>query len=202
MRRPRWRETVVLRVCAVLAKRSLALGLAIIAVAAGAHAQEAKSEELAARLMASERQIAELQARIDEMAAEIVRLSAERDRFERLVRQLGALADSLEADRLLLFELRKELPETRQEAEAYLRRMQRLALVSDPVRLGPLANRVMQVAPVYLDWRDQEFASSEEAAREFARSGARGFTAAFVNLRNAILLTVSNRLDALLNLLE
>jgi vacuolar-type H+-ATPase subunit I/STV1 len=183
-------------------RRGLMLGLVALAAASASSAQEADAEALAARLLEAEQQIAELQARIDEMALELARLRAERDRFERVVRPLGELTDPLEADRRLLIELRRELPETRAEAVAYLQRMQRLALVSDPVRLGPLASRVMQAAPVYLDWREQTFASSEEAARAFARSGARGFTTAFENFRNAILLTVSNRLDALLQLLE
>ena len=154
------------------------------------------------RLAEAESQLAELQARIDELAAEITRLRSERDRLARTLEGVSELYVPLEADRLLLLELRKELPDGRAEAEAQLNRMRRLALSADPVRLGPIANRVMETAPDYLDWRDQEFATSEDAAREFVESGAGGFQTNFTNFRNAILLTISNRLDGLLNQLD
>ena len=113
--------------------------------------------------------------------------------------QIRTAAAVLEADRQLLVELRKEFPDDKVEAESYLERLRDLALKSDPQRLGPLAAKVMQIAPAYLKWRDTQFASSEEAAREYVRSGAREFRTAFTNLTNAILQTVANHLDTLLD---
>lgn len=182
---------------------TLAVLLGLMLGLTAATAQEApQPSEAEARLAEVTAQLAALQAQVDELSAEVVRLRAERDRFSRALARLAQWSDALEADRLLLAELRKTLPETRIEAEAYLRRLQRLALQSDPVRLGPIANRLMQAAPIYLDWREQEFASDEEAARAFVQSGARGFNTTFTDFRNAVLLTVSNRLDALLGLFE
>ena len=77
-----------------------------------------------------------------------------------------------------------------------------LALISDPARLGPVATRVMEVAPTFLDWRDQEFATPEEAAAAYIQSGASGFDTNMTSFRNAVLLTVANRLDAVLSIMD
>lgn len=145
---------------------------------------------------------AALQARIDELTAQVGELTAERDRLLAAVAAFGTLYDPMEADRLLLTELRKQLPATRLEAEAYLNRMQRLALISDPARLGPVAGRVQEVAPVYLDWRDQQFATPQEANAAYLESGASGFDTNWTLFRNAILLTVANRLDTVLSVMD
>jgi hypothetical protein len=143
-----------------------------------------------------------LQAKIDELTAQVGGLTAERDRLLAAVALFDALYDPMEADRLLLTELRKQLPATRPEAEAYLDRMQRLALISDPARLGPVASRVKEVAPIYLDWRDQQFATPQEANAAYLESGASGFDTNWTLFRNAVLMTVSNRLDVVLSVLD
>jgi chromosome segregation ATPase len=154
------------------------------------------------RLVEAEEQLLRLQAEIDELNREVQRLNAEKERVERVVARLQGLYSPLEADRLLLAELRKDLPQTRREAEAYIERMRVLALRADPVRLGPLATRLVEAAPVYLEWLDQDFETTEEATREFIQSGARGFQTTFSSLSNAVLLTVIDRLDAILDLLD
>lgn len=116
------------------------------------------------------------------------------------IAQLRQLAVVIEVDRQLLTELRKDFPDDRSEAEAYIQRMRELAVKSDPVRLGPLAARVGEAAPAYLNWRDKNFTSSEEAAREFVQSGAREFRNSFSNFTNAILQTVINHLDSFLDI--
>lgn len=114
--------------------------------------------------------------------------------------QLRQLAVVIEVDRQLLTELRKDFPDDRAEAEAYIQRLRELAVKSDPVRLGPLAARVGEAAPAYLNWRDKNFTSSEEAAREFVQSGAREFRNSFTNFTNAILQAVVNHLDSFLDI--
>jgi len=113
--------------------------------------------------------------------------------------QIKSLAAVMEADRQLLVELRKDFPDDRAEAEAYLERIRDFSLKSDPVRLGPVVAKMMQIAPAYLKWRDTDFPTSEEAAKAYVQSGAREFRTAFTNLTNAILQTVVNHLDTLLN---
>ncbi|MAG13377.1 MAG: hypothetical protein CMN78_02195 [Spirochaetales bacterium] len=101
----------------------------------------------------------------------------------------------LESDRRLLSEIRKEVPEARLEAEMYLKRLKDLAARSDPVRLVPLVNRVMEQAPIYFDWMDREYENEEERAMEYYVGGARGFNYALESFKNAVMMTVINRLD-------
>jgi hypothetical protein len=144
----------------------------------------------------------ELRDQVTALNAEVNALAAERDRLRAAVGVLEDLYTPIEADRLLLTELRKEVPVVRGEAEAYLARLRRLALESDPSRLGPITDRLLEVAPVYLDWRDTDFATTEEATRAFIQTGASGFDTKFRELRDAILLSVANRLDGLLNIVD
>ncbi len=116
--------------------------------------------------------------------------------------ELAALTGSLEADRLLLVELRKDLPSTRSEAESYLARVEELALTSDPARLGVIVSRLRAAAPVFLDWRDKQFASQQEANTAFLESGAAAFDATWSSLHDAVLLTVANRIDTIIDLVD
>ncbi len=113
--------------------------------------------------------------------------------------RLGKMAATLESDRLLLAELRKQLPQARAEAEAYLARVEQLALAADPARLGVVVSRVRQAAPAYLDWRDQRFATSTEAQDAYLQSGAAAFDATWSALQDAILLSVANQIDTILD---
>ena len=108
----------------------------------------------------------------------------------------------MEASRLLLIELRKDLPEARGEVELFLERLGDLGLVADPARLAPLATRLRETTEAYLDWRYTQYPSAEARARALAETGAHGFSAAFANYHDAVLLSVSNRLEALLVLIE
>jgi len=101
----------------------------------------------------------------------------------------------LDADRLLLSEIRKIMPESRGEAENYLDRLKMLAGKSDPLRLVPLADRLLDQAPIYFDWLDREFANQDEQVMEYYVGGARGFSFAFENFKTAVLFTIMNRLD-------
>lgn len=116
--------------------------------------------------------------------------------------RLGELSGFLETDRALLLELRKNMPDGRAEAETYLERLQTLALKSDPARFGNLARRVKESAPAFLNWREKQFGSQEEAAQAFVQSGAQAFRGALSNLNEAILLSVVNHIEALLDVLD
>lgn len=129
-------------------------------------------------------------------------LSAERDQLAASIGRFDDLYDPIEADRQLLFELRKELPETRNEAEAQLARIRSLALSSDPQGLGRLVDRVDETAPAFLDWRFGEFATSAEFSAAYVETGANAFDSSFEELRSEALRTVANRLDGLLTILD
>jgi DNA repair exonuclease SbcCD ATPase subunit len=180
----------------------LALHSAYDALAAEHESLTLEKAELSQQLADLTEQDAVLAAANTELETEITTLTQERDRLASARIDLDELAVPLEADRLLLTDLRKQLPETRPEAEAHIERIMRNALVSDPVRLSRLVTRVRQAAPTYLDWRFTEFASSDEASAAFIQTGASAFAELDQELRNAILLTVANRIDGLLNLIE
>jgi hypothetical protein len=146
--------------------------------------------------------VAELERRVVELLGTVAEVRAERDRLQQLLDRVVRQEAQFEADRLLLTELRKDLPETREEAELYLLRLQRLAAISDPARLAPLSTRMLSTGSIYLEWRHDAFESPEARSRAFAETGAHGFPTAFTNFRNAVLLTVSNRIEGLLILIE
>lgn len=116
------------------------------------------------------------------------------------VGRLLALRGTLESDRLLLAELRKDVPTTRDEGEAFVTRVVDLALASDPAAMGVIASRVRASAPAWLDWRAGQYATAQEAADAYARSGAGAFDVAWESLHDAALLTVINRLDTIIDL--
>lgn len=132
--------------------------------------------------------------------AQIAQLTEQNHRLDDLLSAFDDMYDGMEAERQLLVELRKPIPPERPSAEAYFGRLQQLAVISDPVRLGQPASRLLETAPIYLDWRDGTYGSLAEQDAAFASSGAAGFSRDFDDLQKAILFTVANRLDALLNL--
>ena len=136
------------------------------------------------------------------LTQDLANVSVERDRLIDSISHFDTLYDPIEADRQLLFELRKGLPETRQEAEAQLARIQRLALSSNPARLGQVVDRVSESAPAFFDWRFSQFSSTEEATAAYINTGANAFESSMEDFRSAVLLSVANRLDGLLNVID
>lgn len=116
--------------------------------------------------------------------------------------QLLALRDALHADRLLLAELRKDVPTDRQEGEAFVGAVVDLALASDPVGLGVIVSRVREAAPAWLDWRSRQYATAQEATDAYVQTGAAAFDASWETLHDAVLLTVVNRLDTIIDLAD
>ena len=164
--------------------------------------EEASTAELRA-------QLDDLTLRYDELLADhtslqqaVDDLSSQRDELARSLGHLDEIYAPLEADRQLLFELRKGLPETRLEAEAQLERMRSLALTADPARLGQLVDRVGEAAPAFLEWRFTEYASDAEAAQAYLDSGAGAFDTTLGEFRNEVLMSVANRLDGLLTVID
>lgn len=109
--------------------------------------------------------------------------------------EVNRLVKGMQADRLLLAEVRKDIPDSREEASIYLSRLKDLSAQSDPVRLVPLINRVLDQAPIFYDWLDKKFDNASDRVAEYYVGGARGFSFALDTFKNAVLLTVINRLD-------
>jgi len=121
-------------------------------------------------------------------------------RLDRNQSPVERLLAQVEADRLLLSELRKPIPVERRAAEEYLRRLRDLAAISDPVSLSLLASTVLQQAPYYFDWAEKEFKNPDERALEYYVGGARAFHLALEDFKRGVLLVVINHLEALTEL--
>ncbi len=106
----------------------------------------------------------------------------------------GFLA-SLDADRMLLFEVRKDLPQKRSDADAYLKHLKELAAKSDASLLVPKVDRMIEQAPIYYDWLEKNIQNQNQNANEYVVGGARGFLIAFQDFQNEVMLVVINRLE-------
>jgi ABC-type transporter Mla subunit MlaD len=167
-------------------------------------------------LAVTEEAVAELRAVVDDLSARydqlltdnsslqqtVADITSERDQLAKSLDRFDDLYGPLEADRQLLFELRKGLPETRPEAESQLARISTLALSSDPARLGQLVDRVGETAPAFLEWRFTEFGSTAEASQAYVNSGANAFDSTMNEFRNEVLMSVANRLDGILTIID
>lgn len=170
-----------------MGRRLSALGaMLVLLLAAGAHGPGFLATGAAAPQPAGEPVV---QGPAGRMAAQTTRA------------ELLKLARQLEADRKLLIELRKGVPLEREEAELFFQRLKALAIESDPARLVPLANKVIDTAPAFFQWLEQEFESPEERVEKYFLEGARNFRIAFDRFEGAALLTIINRLEQMLNLI-
>ncbi|TVQ26547.1 MAG: hypothetical protein EA382_05175 [Spirochaetaceae bacterium] len=111
-------------------------------------------------------------------------------------RDARRLAIQIEADRRLLNELRKQIPDERVEAELFLKRIRELAAISDPVFLVPLANNVIRQAPLLFEWLETEYEDPDERIRDYYIGGSWAFHRRYEAFRNAVMVTVIRRLDA------
>jgi TolA-binding protein len=168
----------------------------------GQVSDEAPSADLRAQLDDLSLRYEELSADNMSLQQAVDELSAERDQMARTLSHFDDVYEPMEADRQLLFELRKDLPETRPEAEAQLERIRSLALAADPAHLGQLVDRLGEAAPVFLDWRFEDHVSDTEAAQAYVDSGASAFDTTMSEFRNEVLLSVANRLDGILTVID
>jgi ABC-type transporter Mla subunit MlaD len=132
----------------------------------------------------------------------VSQLEQERDQLRKSLDRFDKLYAPLEADRQLLVELRKSLPETRPEAEAQLARIRDLALASDPARLGRIIDRLDDAVPTFLDWRFGDYGSVQAYTDAYVETGANAFDSSMEEFRSEVLMSVANRLDSLLTILD
>jgi hypothetical protein len=154
-----------------------------------------KLQELASRYDDLLTDHVDLQATLDDLAGE-------RDQLVRTLGRFDEIYGPMEADRQLLLELRKESPETRPEAEAQLERIRSLALSSDPAHLGQLVDRLGEAAPAWFEWRFDDHTTTDDAAQAYVDSGAGAFDTTMNEFRNEVLLSVADRLDGILTIID
>ena len=161
-----------------------------------AAAARTASAALESRLALAQGQIAPLQ----QQASVATRLQQEIQRLEDQERRaanvpgLGEIAERLKADRLLLVEMRKEVPPNRDEATRLWAGLKPLAVASD-ASLGIALDRVTRAIPAYYTWREAEFRTQQEAQLTHVLTGADQFEAAMTAFWKAFTLVLIDRID-------
>ncbi len=155
-----------------------------------------------AELEGSAPTVEELRADNSSLQQTVSQLEQERDQLRKSLDRFDKLYSPLEADRQLLVELRKALPETRPEAEAQLARIRDLALASDPAGLGRIVKRLDDAVPTFLDWRFGDYDSVQAYTDAYVETGANAFDSSMEEFRSEVLMSVANRLDSLLTILD
>ncbi len=149
--------------------------------------------------MASEEQAGlreELHAHRNRTAAETATLESLQDAY-----------DSLDRHRLLLLELRREAPADKASSLAYWSNVRSVAAQANPALVSP-ADKVLIRIDNYYDWKAGETASHDTVDEyldwkdAYTTSGAVGYDEARLSFNRQALLSVVNRLDSLLSLLD
>ena len=120
---------------------------------------------------------------------------------------LEEMYDSLDRHRLLLLELRRETPADRDDSLAYWSNLHRVAVDANPA-LSSQAEKVLVRIDNYYIWKDggpnpsdsvDEYLDWQEA---YAASGAEAYDEATLIFNRQALLSVVNRIDTVLSLLN
>ena len=104
-------------------------------------------------------------------------------------------------DRLLLVELRKDTPDTLEDATAYWETVKELAVAADPT-LGAKVDRVIDFLPIYFEWFEGEYNDTCESLQAFFDTGAVEFGTLSGDLQSDVFLLLINRIDAATALVE
>lgn len=140
----------------------------------------------------------DLQRQLDTAQSTIRSLEAQLGGEAALAETLDDLREviaPLEQDRLLLVELRKNTPDTLEDAEDYWENLKELAVAADPT-LGAKVDRVIRFLPTYFDWVDGEYQDNCEALQSYFDSGASEFGTLAGDLQSDIFLLLINRIDS------
>ncbi len=125
-----------------------------------------------------------------------VRRLEDLERRQAAVLDLGLLKDQLDADRLLLVEMRREVPNTKDEAEHLWGNIRDLAQRSEN-SLGSKVDDVTRALPTYYNWRSRaqagDFATDDEAFLTYQLIGAGEFEASIDEFWRAFQLVLIDR---------
>ena len=175
--------------------------------------QEEQVSNLDARLNERQTRIDDLLARLGdettvssllpgEEGAIVGELSQTQRTLTKLQKRMDSITETvadLENDRLLLIELRKDLPQDREAALQFWQAIKTVAVHSDPA-LGPLVDRILSAALNYFDWQEATYLSSEARLEGFFVSGAAQFENLVDEFKKDVLLLVIGRIDTVVNL--
>ena len=131
---------------------------------------------------------------------QLVRSQASRDKSS--LEAMREMLDLIEGHRLLLVELRRDLPVSREESIAYWSNLKTAAVKADPSLASP-ANKVIIRIDNYYDWneRSPDPSVSLDAyltwQMDFSTSGAIAYEEATYNFNKEALLSVINQMDSI-----
>ena len=155
-------------------------------------------------LASTQEQVAALEEQIKP-----IQLQAAKDQGN--LEAVGEMSDTIERHRLLLVDLRKEVPQTRKGSLTYWRGIKTTATKADPA-LASSANNVILRIDSYYDWNDMspdptvppaEFANAYfEWQARFTVSGAEAYVEATDNFTRDALLAVINQMDSVVSKLN
>ncbi|MCH7552602.1 MAG: hypothetical protein IIC82_01195 [Chloroflexi bacterium] len=170
--------------------------------AAGQASQDEK-RQLEDQISELQEQQEDLQAQLDTQLEEFSSLQERVDLLQgaTLAGESGTpeeLANRLDADRLLLLDFRKDLPEDEDDARAFWANIKALAARSDP-SLAPLVDRVARTVPNYFRFVNQDFTSTLEAQLSYQLLAA-DYDTAKDEFWNSFMTVLSDRLDSLARL--
>ena len=165
---------------------------------------KAVGDRLQQDLAATQQENQQLQGQVQEQQrlAELAQVEQDLTAQTGQVASLGELVDLLNVDRLILVELRKDLPlEERQEALDYWTNVKGLAARSQSA-LGTKADQVVKAVPSYFDWLETPFETTEERSAMHFLLGANRYEDLTNEFLEDALLVVINRLDQVAELTE
>lgn len=169
-------------------------------------ALEAESEQKDARIEQRDDQVNDIRAELDDIRSQLDERDAELTRLQRRIEaapetrsafpgipDVERFAEQIEADRLLLVEMRKELPDERREAFAFWNNVKDLAAVSDP-SLVAKANNVITALPAYFNFLETNFDNQQDAVLTFQLTGASDYETASDEFWRSFALSLIDRL--------
>ena len=171
----------------------------IAALETEASQKDARIEERDAQVADIRAQVDEIRAQLDERDAVLARLQQRMDAAPDTqpafpgIPDVERFAAQIEADRLLLVEMRKELPVDRSEAVAYWNNVKGLAAISDTSLVGK-ANIVITALPAYFNYLETDFTTQQDAILTFQLTGASDYEDATDDFWRAFALSLIDRL--------
>lgn len=153
-----------------------------------------EKEKLQTQLSQAEAQTTATQEQVQSVQSQLTKAQ---DKLE-AVREMS---DALERHRLLLVELRKDSPKTREESIAYWNNIKTLAARADPALASPV-DRVILRIDNYFDWDDRSPGSTASSndylswLADYTTSGANAYEEAAASFTRDALQAVITQMDS------
>ena len=173
-----------------------------------------RNNELSSKINNLNTTFVQVENDLDEIRNEHEDVSSELDNYKKhsvdleyKIAKLDENLDKIENDKLLIVELRKEVPIGREEARTYWVHVKSIAIKTDS-NLGQSADKVLTKLDLYYDWLDQ--APPDDAPIDVVISwlidgnitGAVDYNNEITNFQNDALLSIITRMDSLITIIS